>query len=200
MEGHRRGFDNIEPIIKAARDLGVRHVAVYAFSTENWKRSSEEVAYLMDLFEEMARTFFHRLSKENIAVRFIGQRERLRESLQKVMKEAEDSSPKEPRLTLWVCMSYGGRAEIAEAARQAVANDETELTEETIAKYLWSAGMPDPDLIIRTSGEKRLSNFLLWQSAYSELFFIETHWPAFTPEDLQHVIEEYGERERRLGR
>lgn len=199
FEGHRRGMNNVETITLAARDLGIKHLVVYAFSTENWKRTTEEVSYLMKIFEEMARKSMARLAEENVKVRFIGQRERFSENLQQAMNEAEEKSPKDPAITLWVCMSYGGRAEIAHAAKE-LAQKEIEITEETLAQHLWTVGMPDPDLIIRTSGEHRTSNFLLWQSAYSELFFPKVYWPAFSKTDLELILQEYAGRERRLGK
>ncbi|OGG48733.1 di-trans,poly-cis-decaprenylcistransferase [Candidatus Kaiserbacteria bacterium RIFCSPHIGHO2_02_FULL_54_11b] len=199
FEGHRRGMDNLEPIAHAARDLGIRHMVVYAFSTENWNRSKEEVSYLMGIFESTARERLAKFSKENIAVRFIGQKERFSSSLQDAMRQAEEKNPENPKLTVWVCISYGSKAEIVEAAQAALEANET-ITEESLGKHLWTAGMPDPDLIIRTGGEQRLSNFLLWQGAYSELFFLKTHWPAFTAGDLATVLKEYAERERRMGK
>lgn len=199
LEGHKKGFDNVEPIVKAARDMGVAHVVVYAFSTENWNRSKDEVSYLLEMFETLIRDKFSQLAKENIAVRFAGQRERFSKTLQQLMKKAEKGSPRKPQLTLWICLSYGGRAEIVQAARKA-ARARGGVTEKTLAKHLWTAGMPDPDIIIRTSGEQRLSNFLLWQCAYSELFFVHKHWPAFMPEDLVRVVSEFNERERRHGK
>lgn len=199
FEGHRRGMDNVETITLAARDLGIKHLVVYAFSTENWKRTSEEVSYLMGIFEEMAKESTARLAKENVAVRFIGQRERFSESLQKAMDEAEERSPKDPAITLWICLSYGGRAEIVSAARSLVKKGE-EITEDSLAKNLWSVGMPDPDIIIRTSGEHRTSNFLPWQAVYSELFFPKIFWPEFSKSDLESILREYADRERRLGK
>lgn len=199
LEGHRRGFDNVEPIVLAARDLGIAHMAVYAFSTENWNRSAEEVAYLMDLFITMAQTQFKRLKKEHVAVRFVGQRWRFSQKMQDLMQKIEVDAPQSPKLTLWVCLSYGGRAEIVHAANELAMRGET-ITEESLGKHLWTADMPDPDIIIRTSGEHRLSNFLLWKSAYSELFFPKVFWPAFTKKDLEAVLEEYAQRERRMGK
>lgn len=198
FEGHRRGLDNIETIGRAARDFGVRHLAVYAFSTENWNRSKDEVSYLMRLFETMARERLAKLGEENIAVRFVGQRERFSQTLQDAMREAEAKNPPAPELTVWICISYGSKAEIVHAAQAALAAKEA-ITEESLAKSLWTAGMPDPDLIIRTGGEQRISNFLLWQSAYSELFFLKTYWPDFTKKDLEAVLKEYAARERRMG-
>ena len=198
-EGHRQGAENTDVIALAARDLGIEHVVLYAFSTENWKRSGEEVSYLMELFAEAIRDHFSRLAEEGIRVRFVGQLERFSENLRTLMCEVEAQHPTETKMTLWVCLSYGGRAEIVEAARALVRAGE-EITEESLATHLWTAEMPDPDLIIRTGGEHRLSNFLLWKSAYSELFFPKMYWPTFTKADLQQILEEYAMRERRLGK
>ncbi len=199
FEGHQKGAENIEPIVLALRDRKVEHVVVYAFSTENWNRASEEVSYLMRLLEEWLRDKVMRLVEENIRIMFVGERERFSNTLNTLIHDAETRSPKTPRTTLWVCLSYGGRAEIVHAAKTLVARKE-EITEESLAQNLWTAGMPNPDLIIRPGGEKRLSNFLLWQSAYSELFFIDTYWPEMTTEDLEKILTEYGQRERRIGK
>ncbi|MDP3645955.1 MAG: polyprenyl diphosphate synthase [bacterium] len=198
FEGHRRGKDNLEPVVLAARDFGIKHIVIYAFSTENWKRTAEEVSYLMEIFEEMAKKSMERLRKDGVAVRFVGQRERFSESLQSAMNDAEQKSSADPKITLWVCLSYGGRAEIVYAARSVVESGE-EITEKSLESHLWTAGMPDPDLIIRTSGEHRTSNFLIWQGAYSELFFPSVYWPAFSKTDLGSILKEYAARERRLG-
>ncbi len=199
FEGHRRGMDNIEPIARAARDMGVGHVVVYAFSTENWNRSKKEVSYLMEIFESLARERLAKLGDEGVAVRFVGQKERFSQTLQDLIHETEIKNPPDPTFTLWICISYGSKAEITQAARAAQEANET-ITEESLAGHLWTAGMPDPDLILRTGGEKRLSNFLLWQGAYSELFFLDIHWPAFTETDLKKVLSEYATRERRIGK
>lgn len=199
LVGHRKGKDNIETITLAARDLGIEHLAVFAFSTENWKRTQEEVSYLMVLFEELAKQSVERLVQEGVRVRFVGQRERFSESLQNLMRDAEEKSPARPKITLWVCLSYGARAEIAAAAKAAAASRE-DISEESIAKHLWTAGMPDPDIIIRTSGEHRISNFLLWQGAYTEFFFPQVYWPDFSKKDLEDILKEYAERERRMGK
>ena len=197
-EGHLRGMNNLEPIAHATRDAGIRHLVVYAFSTENWNRSKEEVSYLMKIFESTIRERLATFSEEGIAVRFVGQKERFAGSIQNAMLEVEKKNPNDPALTLWICISYGGRAEIVDAAR-AVADEGNVLTEESLTAHLWTKGMPEPDLIIRTGGEQRLSNFLLWQGAYSELFFVKTYWPAFTANDLQAILAEYTARERRRG-
>ncbi len=203
LEGHRRGMDNVEPIVLAARDFGIQHIVVYAFSTENWNRSTREVSYLINLFEEMLPAYLTRLVKEGVRIRFVGQRERFSSKLQSVMQHAERNTSIEQKITLWICLSYGGRADIVQAAQSLAAEDE-EITEESLNHHLWttnfSGSMPDPDLIIRTGGEHRLSNFLLWQGAYSELFFPQQYWPAFTKEHLKEILKDFARRERRMGK
>ena len=198
LAGHTEGLNNLERIVRAAKEAGVKHLVVYAFSTENWKRSQEEVSHLMGLILTAAKQHLKRLVEEKVQVKIIGQRERLapdvRETIEEIEKESQNGV-----FTLWVCLSYGGRAEILEAARAMQKNGE-EVTEESFAKHLWSAGMPDPDIIIRTGGVERLSNFLSWQSVYSELFFIDTLWPDFSEAELGRILSEYGTRERRMGR
>lgn len=196
LEGHRQGFERLKDAARWVRDRGIPHLAVFAFSTENWKRSEEEVAYLMDIFREAIRAAKDELGKEGVRVRFIGERERFADDIQKGMHDAEEKTAHNDALTLWVCLSYGGRAEVIAAVKAAGSN----VTEESLRSHMWSAEMPDPDIIIRTSGEQRLSNFLLWQAAYSELFFIKPHWPAFSEELLDEVLREYAERERRHGK
>ncbi len=199
LEGHHRGFEKLKSAARWVRDRGIPHLVVFAFSTENWKRSEEEVGYLMDIFRKAIRDEIEELGKEGIRTRFLGERERFVEDIQKGMVEAEEKTKGNSRMTLWVCLSYGARAEIVTAARAAAAEG-VEMSEETLRAHMWSAEMPDPDLIIRTGGAKRLSNFLLWQAAYSELFFIEPYWPDFSEADLDSVLAEYAKRERRLGR
>lgn len=198
FEGHRHGMENIEPIVLALRDRGVKHVVVFAFSTENWQRSEDEVSYLMEIFESIAHSTLDRLTKERVAVRFIGERERFAKSLQDAMADVEAHEAQDSQTTLWVCLSYGGRADIAQAAA-ALSRERLEITERALSARLWTDGMPDPDVIIRTGGNQRISNFLLWQSAYSELFFVKKYWPDFTPADLDAVLAEYALRERRMG-
>src|SRR3989344_4238052 len=187
FEGHRRGADTIEKIARAAAAMHIRHMALYIFSTENWRRSEDEISYLMRLFEQLIREHVHRLAEDGVAVRFVGQRERFSPRMQALMDEAEKKSPHDAKLTLWVCLSYGGRAEIVAAANAAAKAGEA-ITEESLKKHLWTAQMPEPNLIIRTGGEKRLSNFLTWQSVYSELFFVEKYWPDFTKDDLKTIV------------
>lgn len=196
--GHKAGFDRLEECVRWVRDRGIRHMAAYVFSTENWNREKEEVDYLMDLYREMAEEKFERLSKEGVAVRFIGKTEMLPQDLQDSMTAMEKKNIAEPKITVWICISYGAHAEIVAAANAAA--KEGEITEESLRKHMWSADMPDPDIIVRSSGEQRLSNFLLWQAAYSELFFIKPHWPDFSEAILDEILAEYTERERRHGK
>lgn len=200
LEGHRVGLlETLKNTVKFVQKKGVKHLAVYMFSTENWNREAAEVSYLMDLFRESIRTQMKELGDENIRIRFAGQRERFSADLQEAMRDVESDTAQNSGITLWCCLSYGGRAEIAAAARAAQAKGE-EITEESIARNLWTDGMPDPDIIIRTSGEQRLSGFLTWQSVYSELFFTETKWPDFSEEEFDAILAEFAERERRHGK
>ena len=198
LEGHTEGLNNLERAVGWVRDAGVEHLVVYAFSTENWSRPQQEVSHLMGLILQVAREQIHRLIEQKVRVQFIGQRERLSADVRAAVEQIEGDS-KDGNFTLWVCLSYGGRAEIVEAARRLQQSGE-EITEESFAKNLWSAGMPDPDIIIRTGAAQRLSNFLLWQSAYSELFFTDTLWPDFSEAELKRILGEYAERERRHGK
>lgn len=199
LEGHRRGLNTLVECTKWVRDAGVPHLAVYAFSTENWQRDAAEVSYLMDLFREMATQKLDEFKKENIRVRFVGQVGRFEQGLQDAMRNLEQATAANTGTTLWVCVSYGGRAEIAAAAAAAAKAGE-ELTEESIGKYLWTAGMPEPDFIIRTSGEQRTSGFLTWGGVYSELFFVDTPWPDFSKQILGQVLAEFDARDRRMGK
>jgi undecaprenyl diphosphate synthase len=197
-EGHRAGARALHPIVQAAKDLGVGSLAVYAFSTENWARSPEEVAALMEIFAETIDRELLALADEGVHTQFVGRRDRAPDWLQDKMAELERATEQERTIHLWIAFDYGGRAEIVEAARRAAAAG-VELDEESFPRFLYAPEMPDPDLIIRTSGELRLSNFLLWQSAYSEYVFTETLWPDFTPDEFRAAIEDYAGRRRRFG-
>jgi undecaprenyl diphosphate synthase len=175
----------------------VQNLVVFAFSTENWKRTTEEVGYLMDLMRETIEKDAQELLAEGARIRIIGERERLPEDLQKSVAKIEADSSKNDTFTLWVCISYGGRAEIVAAANAARGES---ITEESLASHMWSAGMSDPDIIIRTGGRHRISNFLLWQSAYSEIFFSDSMWPDFSEKELDAILAEYAERERTFGK
>jgi len=198
VEGHKAGADNLEKIAKHLSARGVQHLVVYAFSTENWNRSEEEVSYLMKLIE-MSQQLFKRIASENVRIRFVGELARVPEATLRTIREIEEVSKNNTGKTFWVCFSYGGRAEVIAAAKELQKSGE-EITEESFKGHMWTAEMPDPDLIIRTSGEKRLSNFLLWQGAYSELFFTDTYWPDFSPEEFDRILAEYAVRERRHGK
>jgi undecaprenyl diphosphate synthase len=193
-EGHRAGADTVKARLRDAVDLGVRELTVYSFSTENWSRPPEEVAALMAMFSERILAETPELDDEGVRMRFIGRREGVHAELLERMRWAEDKTAANDRITLYVAFNYGGRAEIIDAARRF---DGT--TEEEFRALLYSPEMHDPDLIIRTSGEQRLSNYLLWQSAYSELHFTEVLWPDFSREDFEAALGEYEVRRRRFG-
>jgi undecaprenyl diphosphate synthase len=197
-EGHRAGSRALRPIVETAIDLGIGSLAVYAFSTENWTRPSDEVAALMEIFGETIDRELADLAKEGVRTRFVGRRDRAPDWLQAKLAGLEAATAEESRLALWIAFDYGGRAELVEAARRIAASGEP-VDEESFARYLYAPEMPDPDLVIRTSGELRVSNFLLWQSAYSEFVFTETLWPDFGPHEFRSAIEDYASRRRRFG-
>ena len=205
LVGHRKGAERVKEIVRAAPDLGVEYLTVYAFSTENWKRSTEEVLGLMDLFRRYIEREADSLSAEGVRMRFIGDRSRLKPPLQNLMAGIEERTRGNSRLNLTVAINYGGRDELIRAARKlihdAVADgiEPTELDEATIGAALDTAALPDPDLVIRTSGETRVSNFLLWQAAYAEYEFTPVLWPDFTPEVLAQILDKFQGRERRYG-
>ncbi|HVV38750.1 MAG TPA: polyprenyl diphosphate synthase [Candidatus Paceibacterota bacterium] len=198
LQGHTEGLNNLERTVRWVREAGVQHLVVYAFSTENWSRSQEEVSHLMGLILQAAKEQMHRLIEEKVRVRFIGQRDRLSPEVRAAIEQMEEESMRGD-FTLWVCLSYGGRAEIVEAAR-AMQKSGEEITEESLRHNFWSTEMPDPDIIIRTGSAERLSNFLLWQAAYAELFFTDTLWPDFSEAELGRILQEYATRERRHGK
>jgi undecaprenyl diphosphate synthase len=197
--GHAEGLDRLVDTVRWVRDRGIQHMAVYAFSTENWKRGEKEVSYLMALVKEATQKHLKKLSKEGVRLRFIGERDSFDPTLREAIRVSEKESEKNTALTLWVCFSYGGRSEIVSAARLLCERGE-DITEESLRQNMWTAEMPDPDLIIRTSGEGRLSNFLLWQAAYSELFFEDAYWPDFSEATLDAILNMYAHRERRHGK
>lgn len=198
IEGHHRGFENLKSVARWMNGRGVPHLVAYAFSTENWNRPAEEVAGLMRLIKDAALEGTQDLVSENVRLRFIGDLGRLDADVREAVEGLERKSATNSGLTLWICLSYGSRAEIVAAARGAQAHEGL-LTEELLAQHLWSWGMPDPDIIIRTGGQKRLSNFLLWQAAYSELFFLDMLWPDFSTADIEKVIDAYDARKRNFG-
>jgi undecaprenyl diphosphate synthase len=200
-EGHRRGVKKIKELVGWAHRAGVKEVTLYGFSTENWNRAPEEVAYLMALFEKtFGGSDVGEIVDEGFRVRFIGERHRLPASLVKKMEDVELLTRQGKEGALIVALSYGGRAEILDAVNRLLRARPGEVDEEGFKNAMWSAGTLDPDLIIRTGGDRRLSNFLPWQSVYSELFFTPTYWPAFTEEEFTGILREYETRERRHGK
>jgi undecaprenyl diphosphate synthase len=200
-EGHREGARALRRTVEAAIDAGVSSLAVYAFSTENWARPPDEVESILELMDETIDRELPDLAEQGVRTRFLGRRDRIPAALQAKMAELEAATAGNDRLSLWIAFDYGSRAELVEAARRLV--DEgvpaSEVSEEALAARLSAPELPDPDLLIRTSGEKRLSNFLLWQSAYAELVFTDTLWPDFGAEDLRAALAEYARRARRFG-
>jgi undecaprenyl diphosphate synthase len=197
-DGHRAGSRALRPIVETAIDLGIGSLAVYAFSTENWSRPEDEVGALMDIFGDTIDRELADLAKEGVRTRFVGRRDRAPAWLQAKLAELEAATAAESRLQLWIAFDYGGRAEIVEAARRIAASGEP-VDEESFGRFLYAPEMPDPDLVIRTSGELRISNFLLWQSAYAEFAFTDTLWPDFGPEEFRAAVEDYASRRRRFG-
>ncbi len=200
-EGHRAGSRALRPVVETAIDLGVESLAVFAFSTENWTRPEDEVEVLMEIFSETIDRELPDLAAQGVRTRFVGRNDRAPAELQEKMAGLERATETETRLSLWIAFDYGGRAELVEAARRLVESGAAAeaIDEEAFAAQLYEPEMPDPDLLIRTSGELRISNFLLWQLAYSELVFVDTLWPDFGPDDLRAAVEDYATRRRRFG-
>jgi len=200
-EGHREGARALRRTVEAAIDLGLESLAVYAFSTENWARPPDEVESIMELMDETIDRELPDLAEQGVRTRFVGRRDRVPERLREKMAVLEEETAHNDRLLLWIAFDYGSRAELVEAARQLVADGvrPEDVSEEALAARLNAPELPDPDLVIRTSGEQRLSNFLLWQSAYSELMFTDTLWPDFGEEELRAALDEYTRRGRRFG-
>jgi undecaprenyl diphosphate synthase len=200
-EGHRAGSRALRPVVEAAIDLGIDSLAVYAFSTENWSRDVDEVAALMEIFGETIDRELEDLAAQGVRCRFVGRRDRAPDWLLAQMEHLEAATADKSKLQLWIAFDYGGRAELVDAARRLVESgrDPDEIDEAALSACLYEPEMPDPDLVIRTSGERRISNFLLWQSAYAEYVFTDTLWPDFGPEELRTAIEEYARRRRRFG-
>jgi undecaprenyl diphosphate synthase len=199
--GHRAGARTVRRTVEAAIGVGIHDLAVFAFSTENWSRSEEEVDALMDIFAETIERELPDLAEQGVRVRFIGRRDRAPEELRRRMHAMEDRTELNTRINLWVAFDYGGRSELVEAARRIVESgvEPQDIDENVFAANLYAPELPDPDLLIRTSGELRISNFLLWQLAYSELVFVDTLWPDFAGRDLRAALREYASRRRRFG-
>ena len=203
--GHRQGAEAVRVTVKACCELNVRYLTLFAFSSENWKRPKDEVDHLMGLLRRYIRQELAELHENGVRIRAIGQREALARDIVKLIEDAECRTAANERLDFIIALNYGGQDDMVRAARR-IAEDvaagrlePAEVTRETLAARLDTAGIPDPDLVIRTSGEQRLSNFLLWQAAYAELVFVPTPWPDFSKADLIAAIEEYHRRQRRYG-
>ena len=202
FDGHKIGYQNIDPIARAAIDRGVEYVSVYVFSTENWNRSADEVRYLMKLLRWVLWHELDNFRKHGIRLHVLGNKFRIGKALLKAIHHAEAETRDGKRGTLLVCLDYGGQQEIVDTMKQLMAEGVSadELTAERISKKLESDGVPPVDLIIRTSGEQRLSNFMLWNAAYSELMFTPTKWPDFSVDELNRMLDEYAQRNRRFGK
>lgn len=197
--GHKDGANKLHDICKWCKELGVKYLTVYAFSTENWKRSKEEVNFLMTLFEDMFKKYINESKDENIKINVLGEISVFNKKLQDLIKKAKEITSNNSSLTLNIALNYGGRDEITRAVKKIVENKITDINENTISSYLDTKEIPDVDLMIRTGGEYRLSNFLLWQLSYSELFFTDTLFPEFTYDELKDIIDAFKKRDRRFG-
>ncbi len=199
--GHAAGAETFRRIATYCRDIGVEYLTVYAFSTENWKRSVQEVSSIMGLLRRYLEEAVDSMTRERVRIKVLGDTSALSPDIQELIRRTEEIGSKiDTKAQANLCVNYGGRDEIVRAVRRWAAEEPgTQLTEDVLSKYLYTAGMPDPDLIIRPSGEIRISNFLLWQSAYSEFYFTDVLWPDFTTGDIDRAIEEFRKRDRRYG-
>ncbi len=202
LEGHRAGTENIRRILRSCGEYGIKIVTIYAFSTENWFRPSDEVRGLIGILERVLEIEVENMHQEGVKLRHVGELEGLPDRLRKAVLDAIELTKNNDRLILNVAFNYGGRAEIVRAVKRLLEDnpDPNEIDEELFGGYLYTAGLPDPDLIIRTGGEMRLSNFLIWQSAYAEYYSTPTFWPDFDKEELTKALRAYARRERRFGR
>lgn len=199
LYGHREGVKTVRKILKKAQSMGVNYLTLYAFSTENWKRPKVEVEGLMKLFKEYLKKERKELDKNGVKLLFSGSREGISQELLKEMDESSNFLSSNSGITLNVAFNYGGRREIVDAVKKIVASGETEISEEKFREYLYRPEIPDPELVIRTSGEFRISNFLLWETAYSEFYITDKMWPEFQEKDFEDAVEFFQKRDRRFG-
>ncbi len=202
LEGHKKGYENLKVIAAEAFESGVKYVSAYVFSTENWNRSKEEVGYLMNLIVNLANKDLDSLIEKNVRIVFLGTREKLPKSVVKALERAEQRSKDNTGGTLALCFNYGGQLEIVDAVQKIIADgiEAASVDQTIIENYLYQPDIPPVDFMIRTSGEQRTSNFMLWRMAYTELYFVDMHWPAFTIKDLSIAFKEYASRQRRFGK
>jgi len=201
FEGHKAGYDRIKDVSRWCLERNIKILTVYAFSTENWNRSKEEVKYLMTLMNKAFSEELEELNKLGFKINIIGSRDRISKNIKKNIEKIENETKNNKKAILNICFNYGGRLEIVEAVKKIVEDgiEVDKINEELISKYIWFKGQPEPDLIIRTSGEKRLSGFLTWTSVYSELYFPHCYWPDFDEKELDKAIKEFEKRNRRFG-
>ena len=197
--GHKKGVDALKTTMRACDDYGIKYLTVYAFSTENWKRKPEEVNFLMDLLGQTLKNELQEMHENNVVISFIGDISKLSEKLQEILANAVETTKNNTGVNLQIAFNYGSRAEIVKAVQDIVNSGEKVITEEVIAKHLYTSNIPDPDLLIRTGGEMRVSNYLLWQIAYSEFIVVPEFWPDFDKEKLAECIKEFDNRNRRYG-
>lgn len=204
--GHRKGAETLTEIAKAVKNAGVRYMTVYAFSTENWGREKQEVDTLMELLRNYLNKGFKELQENDARILFIGEKYMLADDIRAKMEQIERETAENKAITLCVALSYGSRQEIIHAVREIAERaaggeiDVKQIDENSFSQYLYTKDIPDPDLVIRTSGEKRISNYLLWQIAYSEFYFSDTFWPDFSEKELKEIMDDYSKRERRYGK
>jgi len=198
LKGHEKGSDIIEPICQQAFELGVETVSIWVFSTENWNRAVEEVSYLMGMFNKLLKTESVKLHKKDIRLLVSGSRERLSADLVRAIEEAENLTKGNSKGTINLCLNYGGQQEIIDAVNKLMASCKSKITKEDVTENLYHK-LPPVDLIIRTSGEQRLSGFMSWSGGYSELYFVDKHWPDFLPQDIVRAVEEFNNKQRRFG-
>ena len=200
MVGHKKGVEALKTTMKACDDFGIKYLTVYAFSTENWNRKPEEVNFLMDLLAQTLKNELKEMNENNVVISFIGDTTKLSSKLQKILTNAVNTTKNNTGVNLQIAFNYGSRDEIVNAVKSIISEGITDITEDTIAKHLYTKDIPDPDLLIRTGGEMRVSNYLLWQIAYSEFVVIPEFWPEFDKEKLSECVLEYKRRNRRFGK
>ena len=198
--GHKKGVEALKTTLKACHKFGIKYLTVYAFSTENWNRKPEEVRFLMDLLAHTIENELDELNENQVVIKFIGDISPLSDKLQSILNNAENVTKNNTGVNLQIAFNYGARAEIVKAVKEIIDSGEKDITEETVSKHLYTSQIPDPDLLIRTGGEMRVSNYLLWQIAYSEIMVIPEYWPEFDENKLAECIAEFAHRNRRWGK